>query len=65
MTEHWYSSSMSPVAGPPPRRTARSSGPPFGEVFGDRLYGEPESDLRGLPLGGYGFRWIRLNRRAG
>ncbi|MDX6315775.1 MAG: hypothetical protein QOF44_5239 [Streptomyces sp.] len=24
-----------------------------------------EPDLRGLRLDGYGFRWIRLNRRAG
>ena len=38
------------------------TGPDFGEVFGDRPYREPESDLHNLELAGHGFRWIRLNR---
>ncbi|MFC1406345.1 MULTISPECIES: alpha-amylase family protein [Streptacidiphilus] len=40
------------------------TGPDFGEVFGDRRYQEPEPELSGLELGGYGFRWIRLSRTA-
>jgi len=32
------------------------------EVFADRAYEAPERDLRGLPLAGQGYRWIRLRR---
>jgi maltose alpha-D-glucosyltransferase / alpha-amylase len=34
---------------------------PF-DVLADRDYPQPRSRLRGLPLAGWGFRWIRLNR---
>ncbi|MHA6758602.1 alpha-amylase family glycosyl hydrolase [Streptacidiphilus sp. PAMC 29251] len=41
------------------------TGADFGEVFGDQPYtAEPEPELRGVELGGYGYRWIRLSRGA-
>ena len=32
------------------------------EVFADRGYEAPDRDLRGLPVAGLGYRWIRLRR---
>jgi maltose alpha-D-glucosyltransferase / alpha-amylase len=37
------------------------SGAPL-EVLADRGYDAPDADLRGLELGGSGYRWIRLRR---
>jgi maltose alpha-D-glucosyltransferase/alpha-amylase len=35
------------------------------ELFADRAYDPPPSDLAGLALAGYGYRWIRLHRSQG
>ena len=39
-------------------------GPPI-EVFADSKYTPAGDDLRGLDIGPYGYRWIRLRRTIG
>jgi len=34
------------------------------EIFSDHPYDDPAADLRGLDLNPYGYRWMRLARRA-
>ncbi|HEX3621349.1 MAG TPA: hypothetical protein VHT97_03440, partial [Acidimicrobiales bacterium] len=34
-------------------------------LFGDRTYESPGSDLKGIELAGYGYRWIRLRETPG
>ena len=42
-------------------RLAGTDGRPF-ELFSDDFYARPTSRMAGLPLNGWGYRWIRLRR---
>ncbi len=42
-------------------RLAGTDGRPF-ELFSDAVYARPTSRMAGLPLNGWGYRWIRLRR---
>jgi maltose alpha-D-glucosyltransferase/alpha-amylase len=35
------------------------------EVFSDRAYDTPTTDLKGVEVAGYGYRWIRLRETPG